>query len=306
MKRNGGIYRNCLRHVIGLLVCAAVFCICRFGSPLTAGESPSKNDSFEMPSSNLIIPTNKQQLTVRTGPGFFYPVKALLSDCERLEVVGKGPWYRVKYGDTTGYVHSSLFIDEESFVSGRLAGVYIGIDVETVGDSSPGISFPAVYNLQLAEKIQHIFEMEGATVVMPRAAYEENHDMEPSVRAAILDKHHCDFVFQIGYRLDSLQANPNAPYVEISENKSSQKYGELLAGLFAPLSYSQKSDVYQTDLNMFLEEIKGFAVTIRAEYRDDDLAIEAQQEEIAAAVREFMVNHIDEIKVDRKSITGDS
>lgn len=305
MKRNDSIYRNCLRFVIGLLVCAAVFCTCRFGAPLTAGAPSSKNDSFEMPSANLIIPTNKQQLTVRNGPGFFYPVKALLSDCERLEVIGKGPWYRVKYGDTTGYVHSSLFIDEESFLSGRLEGVYIGIDAETLGDSSPGISFPAVYNFQLAEKMKHIFEMEGATVVMPRAAYDENYDMEPSVRAAILDKHHCDFVFQIRYCMDSPQANPNAPYVEISENKSSQKYAKLLAGLFAPLSYSQKSDVYQTDLNMFLEEMKGFAVTIRVEYRDD-LTIEAQQEEITAAVREFMVNHINEIKMDRESITGDS
>ena len=117
MKQRGASCRILLR--CGLLILTLGILLC--GAVRSFGESEPPGNAFDM-EEQLIIPTNKTQITLRTGPGFFYPVKQTLTECEKLEVLEKGLWYKVQYEGTSGYVYSALFVDEEGFAANRLDG----------------------------------------------------------------------------------------------------------------------------------------------------------------------------------------
>ena len=85
MTRRGGIYRIFIKCSIFILAFAAVFC----GFMRSYSESGTLEAVFDMEEEKLVIPTNTTQITLRTGPGFLYPVKMNITDCERLEVLEK-------------------------------------------------------------------------------------------------------------------------------------------------------------------------------------------------------------------------
>lgn len=162
MKQKGASYRILLRCSLLILTLGILLC----GAVRSFGESEPPSNAFDM-EEQLIIPTNKTQITLRTGPGFFYPVKQTLTECEKLEVLEKGLWYKVRYEDTSGYVYSALFVDEEGFAANRLDGAYIGIDF-AASYNAHSIGLGTQVNIALANLLKAALEEAGATVIMPR------------------------------------------------------------------------------------------------------------------------------------------
>ena len=166
MKQKGASCRILLR--CGLLILTLGILMC--GAVRSFGESEPPGNAFDM-EEQLIIPTNKTQITLRTGPGFFYPVKQTLTECEKLEVLEKGLWYKVQYEGTSGYVYSALFVDEEGFAANRLDGAYIGIDF-AASYNAHSIGLGTQVNIALANLLKAALE-EGAPLLLCRALISE-------------------------------------------------------------------------------------------------------------------------------------
>ncbi len=305
MKRNGGIYRIIVKYSIFIMVIAAAFCGF-IGSP---GRLEQADVLFGMEEENLVIPTNKTQITLRSGPGFFYPVKRVLTECQRLEVLEKGLWYKVKYEDAVGYVYSSLFIDEKGFAADRLDGVYIGIDIEGSYDMRTGVSWTGQINLLIGEKLKSILEASGAVIIMPRNSFENEELSNDAVRADLFNKYNCDIIYQIE-AVSSPVPSESGPWIRIVPGSALKKSAAYLAESLGKVAGKIETPVTEWDGSEFLNQVKSPAISICPGYTTnnmdwDRLNTAAYQDQIVSAIREFTVDYIYEYKMDGGSVTGD-
>jgi len=303
MKEKSGISRVFIKCSIFLVVFAAVFC----GILGSSGEK-ALGAAFDM-EENLVIPTNKTQITLRVGPGFLYPVKRTLTDCEKLEVLEKGLWYKVNYEGDAGYVYSSLFLDEKGFAANRLDGIYIGIDIEGNYDFHSGVSWYGQINLAIAEKLKEILEDAGAVVVMPRNSFENEELGRDTVRAEIFNRYNCDIIYQIDSS-SSPMPSQSGPQLRVALGAECKRAAEILAERLGTLSGHTDVAVTELEWNEFLNSVKSPAISISPGYLTNDLEwerlhTEAYQEAIARAIREFTVDYIYEYRMDGGSVTGD-
>ena len=271
MKQKGASCRILLR--CGLLILTLGILLC--GAVRSFGESEPPGNAFDM-EEQLIIPTNKTQITLRTGPGFFYPVKQTLTECEKLEVLEKGLWYKVQYEGTSGYVYSALFVDEEGFAANRLDGAYIGID------------FAASYNA-------HSIGL--ATVIMPRTDIGGEELQSDIVRAEIFNKYDCDIIYHFDTGAEPSQTM-SGPHICLTPDSGLERAAEILS-----------ADLRQT-ADAFLNHVKSPVMLIVPGYitSDQDWKLfgdEAYRNNIAVRIREFTVDYIYEYKLDGGSATGD-
>ena len=307
-KRWGGVPRIFIKFNMTLLIIAATLCCCNPVFSLGGGTA-ALNDTFDM-EGELIIPTTKSQLTMRTGPGFIYPVSRNITDCRQLEVLDKGLWYRVRYEETVGYVYSTLFQDEMGFETGMLQGVYVGIDLE--GQTSYGPGRDLVPGLdsdvcrQVGQRLKQMLEDDGAVVVLSRNATEDLLEVED--RAETLNKYQCDVV----YKIDSASAPAsyvNGPYVEISEKPELAVYADRLSEALSRVANTAPM-VVQWKENRFLNAVEKPAFVVRIGYYVTN-AIDHQrlekaeyQDQLAWAIRQFTVDNIYEFKMDGAANTG--
>ncbi len=155
-------------------------------------------EPFYMASKEMVVSVTKQEIWVRSGPGFTYPVIGKLNTCGELKVLEKGIWYKIQEGTLEGYVYGSTFNTSDAYVPGRLRGSVIGIDPDgqVVMDNSlepispwTQVSKPKMeerifgtnseipdyqINLQIARALKRLLELEGATVIMTKDDAEIN------------------------------------------------------------------------------------------------------------------------------------
>lgn len=305
MTRRGGIYRIFIKCSIFILAFAAVFC----GFMRSYSESGTLEAVFDMEEEKLVIPTNTTQITLCTGPGFLYPVKMNITDCERLEVLEKGLWYKVKYNDSEGYVYSSLFIDEKGFAANRLDGVYIGIDVVGSYDARSGVSWAGQINLKIGMKLKSVLEAAGAVVIMPRTSFESDELVNAVVRAEIFNKYNCDIIYQIN-AISSPVPSESGPQIWLAPGSPIRKCAEILADDLGEVAGKQKTPVTEWTGSIFLNYVKSPAMSLCPGYLTNDpdwerLNTDAYQDALISVIREFTVDYIYEYKMDGGSVTGD-
>ena len=179
--------------LMAFMVMASVGLFVRANNGANAEQPP-----FHMAGKEMVVSVTKQEIWVRSGPGFTYPVIGKLSTCGELKVLEKGIWYRIQEGDLEGYVYGSTFNTNDEYVPGRLRGSVIGLDPDgqVVMDSSvepispwTQVSKPKMeerifgvnseipdyqVNLQIAQALKRLLEIEGATVIMTKTDAETN------------------------------------------------------------------------------------------------------------------------------------
>lgn len=157
-----------------------------------------KEELFRMKGKEVVVSTVKQEIWIRSGPGFSYPVIGKVTHCSELKVLEKGIWYRVQEGALTGYVYGSTFNTTDEYIPGRLKGIIIGLDpdgqmvmdlseeplnmwgnatnpkmderVFGVNSQTPDYEI----NLKVVEILKRILELEGARVVVTKDNPETN------------------------------------------------------------------------------------------------------------------------------------
>ena len=182
----GNLYRMGIMLLI-LTVMTSVGLFVRADSSQNAEPQP-----FYMAGKEMVVSVTKQEIWVRSGPGFTYPVIGKLNLCGELKVLEKGIWYKIQEGDLVGYVYGSTFDTADEYTPGRLRGSIIGLDPDgqVVMDTglepiSPWtqVSKPKMeerifgvnsdtpdyqVNLQIVQALKRLLELEGATVIMTK------------------------------------------------------------------------------------------------------------------------------------------
>lgn len=303
MKQKGASCRILLR--CGLLILTLGILLC--GAVRSFGESEPPGNAFDM-EEQLIIPTNKTQITLRTGPGFFYPVKQTLTECEKLEVLEKGLWYKVQYEGTSGYVYSALFVDEEGFAANRLDGAYIGFDF-AASYNAHSIGLGTQVNIALANLLKAALEEAGATVIMPRTDIGGEELQSDIVRAEIFNKYDCDIIYHFDTGAEPSQTM-SGPHICLTPDSGLERAAEILSADLRALAGKEGSDVREQTADAFLNHVKSPVMLIVPGYitSDQDWKLfgdEAYRNNIAVRIREFTVDYIYEYKLDGGSATGD-
>lgn len=163
---------------------------------------------FQMKGKSVVVSTNKQEIWLRSGPGFSYPVIGKVDHCTELKVLEKGIWYKVEEAGEIGYVYGSTFNPQDEYLPGRLNGLVIGLDPD--GQMVMDVSTEAVspwgtaqkpkmaerifgvnskvpdyeINLNVAKILKRILELEGARVILTKEDEEVN--LSNAQRAQIL------------------------------------------------------------------------------------------------------------------------
>lgn len=215
---------------------------------------------FQMKGKAVVVATHKQEIWIRSGPGFSYPVIGKVERCTELKVLEKGIWYHIEEDGKTGYVYGSTFDTQNEYLPGRLNGLIVGLDPD--GQMVMDVSTEAVspwssaqnpkmeerifginskipdyeINLNVAKTLKRILELEGARVILTKDNGEIN--LSNAQRAQLLggesqsNKVKCHVVLRISCNTSEiadtsgvtakLQSNATARYVQISETIISQ------------------------------------------------------------------------------------
>ncbi len=199
MDRNRSRVRYMTLALASILLLACTICV--------HGTEPQEA-LFQMKGKAVVVATNKQEIWLRSGPGFSYPVIGKVAHCTELRVLEKGIWYKVEEAGKVGYVYGSTFNTQDEYLPGRLNGLIIGLDPD--GQMVMDVSMEAVspwgtaqkpkmeeriigvnskttdyqVNLNVAKILKRILELEGARVVLTKEDEEVN--LSNAQRAQIL------------------------------------------------------------------------------------------------------------------------
>ncbi|MBR5279411.1 MAG: N-acetylmuramoyl-L-alanine amidase, partial [Clostridia bacterium] len=208
---------------------------------------------FQMKGKEVVVATTKQEIWLRSGPGFSYPVIGKVEHCTELKVLEKGIWYKVEEAGKIGYVYGSTFNSEDEYLPGRLNGLIVGLDpdgqvvmdisTETIspwGSTQKPKMDERIFgvnsntpdyevNLNVVKILKRILELEGARVVLTKEDASVN--LSNAQRAQILggegeSKVKCHVVLRISCNsgeskdasgvTSSLQSNATLRYENLS------------------------------------------------------------------------------------------
>ena len=119
MDRSSRIVRRISLLFAGIVLLAGAVCV--------YGTEP-QTVPFQMKGKEVVVATTKQEIWLRSGPGFSYPVIGKVEHCTELKVLEKGIWYKVEEAGKIGYVYGSTFNTEDEYLPGRLNGLIVGLD----------------------------------------------------------------------------------------------------------------------------------------------------------------------------------
>lgn len=245
MDRNRSIVRYMIMVLASILLLACTLC---------AYATAPQEVLFQMKGKEVVVATNKQEIWLRSGPGFSYPVIGKVAHCTELKVLEKGIWYKVEEAGKIGYVYSSTFNTNDEYLPGRLNGLIVGLDPD--GQMVMDVSTEPIspwgtaqkpkmeerifglnskipdyeVNLNVAKILKRVLELEGARVVLTKDDEEVN--LSNAQRAQILggegeSRLKCHIVIRLSCNASEsgeisgvtakLQSNATSRYITLSD-----------------------------------------------------------------------------------------
>ena len=294
----------------------------------------SSTDGFSQ-SGEMIIPTVKSTLNIRSGPGFSYPVILTVSRISALKVSARGIWYYVECDGIRGYVYGSSFDAKAAYEAGRLEGLRIGIDPDgqvaldsdleaiALGSSAMSPKMNERYvgrgtemtdymiNFSVASALSRLLTLEGADVIMSKSDVESN--LSNSARARLLNGSDgsggCDLILRISCNHSDNTAQRGGMAL-IRFGSAEEHYAlakELLMNISAASGIPAYGVRYTSD-NTFLNWCADPAVSLEIGYlsnvSDEKIIADGPyQDLICGAIRDTLVGLYE--KVDEAAAAGD-
>ncbi len=275
----------------------------------------------------MVVSVTKQEIWVRSGPGFTYPVIGKLSACGELKVLEKGIWYKIQEGDLEGYVYGSTFNSADEYVPGRLNGSVIGLDPDgqVVMDNSlepispwSQVTKPKMeerifgvnsetpdyqVNLQITKALKRLLELEGATVIMTKTDADSN--LSNAQRAQYLcgttasNSVRCYLALRIGCN-QSVSPESRGTTAFLQKNTMT-RYAALAEHILANITHVTGMPTIppvETDSDTFLNWSDVAAISIELGYLtntlDEKILVDPlYQTMIADAIRDAVVQYVE-------------
>lgn len=290
-------------------------------------QSATEPKPFHMAGKQMVVSVTKQEIWVRSGPGFTYPVIGKLSACGELKVLEKGIWYKIQEGDLEGYVYGSTFNSADEYVPGRLNGSVIGLDPDgqVVMDNSlepispwSQVTKPKMeerifgvnsetpdyqVNLQITKALKRLLELEGATVIMTKTDADSN--LSNAQRAQYLcgtaasNSVRCYLALRIGCN-QSVSPESRGTTAFLQKNTMT-RYAALAEHILANITHVTGMPTIppvETDSDTFLNWSDVAAISIELGYLtntlDEKILVDPlYQTMIADAIRDAVVQYVE-------------
>ncbi len=310
------------RLVVLTLTLLILFGVCGVDAARTVPAEQQPADLFKMAAPQVVYSTVKQDIYLRSGPGFSYPVLKVISACTELKVLSRGIWYCVEEGDTVGYVYGGTFNAQASYIPGRLKGIVVGLDPDgqVVMDNStepiaPGSQETAAkmqerifgvnsgtmdyqVNGSVVILLKRMLELEGATVILTKTDPEIN--LSNSQRALLLSDDALGTKCNLVIRLSCAHAETDGirGVEAMIATKASQKqatFAQQVIGVIAQQTGLPLGTVKRVSQDPFLNWCTVPAVTIDMGYLsnalDEKILVDVQyQATIADSIRDAVVD----------------
>ena len=313
MDRNRSIVRYMIIVLASILLLACTLC---------AYATAPQEVLFQMKGKEVVVATNKQEIWLRSGPGFSYPVIGKVAHCTELKVLEKGIWYKVEEAGKIGYVYSSTFNTNDEYLPGRLNGMIVGLDPD--GQMVMDVSTEPIspwgtaqkpkmeerifglnskipdyeVNLNVAKILKRVLELEGARVVLTKDDEEVN--LSNAQRAQILggegeSRLKCHIVIRLS--CNASESGENSGVTAKLQSNATSRYITLSDAIIARIS--QRTGLLgipgkKTGEDTFLNWSRVPAITIEMGYltneTDEKILVDPQyQTAIADCIRDGIV-----------------
>lgn len=321
-----GLYQKNLYRIITMLL--TVIIMAGMGLFVRAdNQTATELKPFHMAGKEMVVSVTKQEIWVRSGPGFTYPVIGKLNACGELKVLEKGIWYKIQEGDLEGYVYGSTFNPDDEYVPGRLNGSVIGLDPDgqVVMDNSlepispwSQIAKPKMeerifgvnsdipdyqINLQITKALKRLLELEGATVIMTKEDADSN--LSNAQRAQYLcgtteaNSVRSYLVLRIGCNQSASPESRGS--TAFLQKNTMTRYSLLAEHILANISHvtgMPTINPVETDSDTFLNWSDVAAISIELGYLtntlDEKILVDPQyQTMIADAIRDAVVQYVE-------------
>lgn len=314
--RQAGKRRTLYVLLLLFVVLAAEFSLCA---------ASSQEELFRMKGKEVVVSTVKQEIWIRSGPGFSYPVISKVTHCSELKVLEKGLWYRVQEGELTGYVYGSTFNTADEYVPGRLKGVIIGLDpdgqmvmdlseepLNTWGSARKPKMDERIFgvnsqtpdyeiNLKVVEILKRVLELEGARVVVTKDNPETN--LSNAQRAQLLcgtgeeSSVACYLILRISCnQSDSEDTRGVTAHFQKNTYKVYEDFAQSVVSYIAKATGMPSVSVSKDEQNTFLNWCTMPAISVEIGYLtntlDEKILLDQQyQTAIADGIRDAVVDH---------------